>query len=198
MADEVTTAAVPAAPLSVNDILADLKGFGIEDFEDVITMKSGTKQVQLKIANIPTEEERVALLAVEEFKGYAWLQEIKCEILSRSVSWINGINIRALAPEQRRVVDPIDGQQKDIQVVLRGIIKGWGQEFMQCLWKVLMVHSQTIEDRLMESFPDAAVMTEVERRLTERARVEIEAATQSVIEEQVSALFADEEKPVTE
>jgi hypothetical protein len=61
-----------------------------------------------------------------------------------------------------------------------------------------MVHSQTIEDRLMESIPEAAVMTEVERRLTQRARQEIEAATQEVIEEQVSKPFADGEKTVTE
>lgn len=76
-------------------------------------------------------------------------------------------------------------------MVLRGLIKGWGQEFMQGLWKVFTVHTQAIEDRLMESIPEAAVMTEAERRLTQRARQEIEAATQEVIEEHVSKLFAD-------
>lgn len=191
MAEEVQVSKLVVTPENINDILADLKGFGIEDFEDVITMQSGEKTVQLKISNVPTEQERLALIAVEEFKGYNWLQEVKCEILSRSISWINGIQIRSLTPAQRLVKDPNDDSDRDIQVVLRGIIKGWGQEFMQVLWKVLMVHSQSIEDRLLASFPDAATMTATEARLTERAHREIEAETKTVIEEQVTALFTD-------
>ncbi len=187
---------VPTVPLSVNDILADLKGFGIEDFEDVITMTSGTKTVQLKIANVPTEEERLALIAVEEFKGYHWLQEVKCEILSRSVSWINGVNIRTLTPQERKVVDPTDGSERDIQVVLRSLIKGWGQEFMQVLWKVLMVHSQSIENRLLDSFPETAKMTEAEARLIERAQREIEDHAKEVIQDQVSHLFDDTDEKI--
>lgn len=181
-------------PQSLNDILADLKGFGIEDFHEPITLTSGAKTVRIKISNIPSEEENIALLAVEEFKGYTWLQKVKAEILSRAISWINGVEIRNLAPIDRLVNDPTDGVKKDIQVVLRNMIDGsWGQEFMQVMWKVLMVHSQSIEDRLIESFPETATMTDAERRLTERARKEVEEATKEVIQDQVAQLFENEE-----
>ena len=192
MADEPRTE--PTTPKSLNDILADLKGFGIEDFEQPITLKSGNREIQIKLANIPSEEENMALLAVEEFKGYTWLQKVKAEILSRAISAVNGVEIHRLEPTKRRVVDPLDGMEKDIQVVLRNLIDiSWGQEFMQALWKVLMVHSQGIEDRLLESFPEAATMTEAERRLTERARKEVEDATREVIQDQVAKLFSDDE-----
>lgn len=84
--------------------------------------------------------------------------------------------------------------KKDIQVVLRNMIDAsWGQEYMQAMWKVLMVHSQGIENRLLESFPEAATMTDAERRLTERARKEVEEATKEVIQDQVAQLFEDAE-----
>lgn len=70
-------------PQSLSDVLADLKGFGIEDFQEPIKLTSGSKTVLIKLSNIPSEEENVALLAVEEFKGYTWLQKVKAEILSR-------------------------------------------------------------------------------------------------------------------
>lgn len=184
-------------PPCINDILADLKGFGIEDTEQYIYLVSGDKRVSLKIANIPSEEERLALLAVEEYKGYIWLQEVRAEIISRAISWINGIEIRTLTPSQRRVQDPRDGSERDIQVVLRDLLKGWGQEIVQVLWRVLMVHSQNIENRLLESFPEAAVITEAERRFTERARKEIEDQNREAIEDQITQLYADnaEETP---
>jgi ribosomal protein S3AE len=122
------------------------------------------------------------------------MQKVKCEILSRSISWVNQVDIRKLAPMERMVVDPRDGQSKDIQIVLRNLMEGWGQEHVKVLWKVLMVHSQSIEDRLLESFPETAIMTDAERRLTERARAEIEATTREVIDDQVARMFeADEE-----
>jgi hypothetical protein len=179
-------------PISLNDIIADLKGFGIEDFDTYIPLTCGNKTLQIKLANIPSDEELIALTAVEEFKGYEWLQRVKAEIISRSISWVNGVEIRKLPPQARMVVDPLDGQSKDIQVVLRNLLTGWGQEYMLCLWKVLMVHSQNIENRLLESFPEAAVMTEVERRFTERVKADIESHTRDVIEDQVEKLFDDE------
>lgn len=190
MAEEQAPA--QASPQSVNDIIADLKGFGIEDYEDVITLKCGKREVQLKIANMTTEEENLSLVAVEEYKGYTWMQKVKCEILSRSISWINDIDIKNLSPLERMVVDPRDGQSKDIQIVLRNLLEGWGQEHMAVLWKVLMVHSQTIENRLLASFPEADIMTDAELRLTERARAEIDASTREVIQDQVTRLTVDE------
>lgn len=192
MAEEERTEQAPA-PRSVSDIIADLKGFGIENYEDVLILKSGKREVQIKIANMTTEEENLSLVAVEEFKGYTWMQKVKCEILSRSISWINEIDIRNLAPIERLVVDPRDGQQKDIQIVLRNMLEGWGQEHMAVLWKVLMVHSQSIEDRLLNSFPEVDIMTDAERRLTERARAEIDASTREVIDDQVARLAQEDD-----
>jgi hypothetical protein len=180
------------AVLSLDQVVADLRGFGIEDFEEILTIKSGSKEVQLRIANLPTEEEMNSLFSVEEFKGYAWVQHIKCEILSRSISWINGIDIRSLTLASRLVTDPKDGLQKDIQVVLRNLLMGWGQEIVGVLWKVLMTHAQRITDSLYAQFPDSAVMTEFEKRFMEQAQAEIEQATVDNIREQISEMYDPE------
>jgi hypothetical protein len=93
------------------------------------------------------------MLAVEGSKGYVFFQEIKVELLSRSITWINAIDLRKLVGKDRLVIDPKDGLPKDIQVVLRDTIKSWGIEIMQVLWKVLMVHSQTVETVSLRAFP---------------------------------------------
>jgi hypothetical protein len=192
---EVETVMVEeSSPKSIDEIVASLKGFGITDFEEILTVKVGPKELRLRIANLPTEEEMNSLFAVEEYKGYAWVQHIKCEILSRSISWINGIDIRNLTSTQRMVVDPTDkeGVQKDIQVVLRNLLMGWGQELVGVLWKVLMVHAQRITDRLYEQFPDSAIMTEYEKRFMEHAQEEIEQATADNIRQQISEMYDPE------
>lgn len=186
-------------PLSLDDVIAGLKGFGIEDFENIITitLKSGRK-LQLRISNIPTNDEMSALMAVEGNKGYLWVKAVKIEILSRAISWINGKSLRNLTQEQRLVVDPTDTVDeegkprkvvRDIQVVLRNLIKGWGEELIEVLWKVLMTHSQRIEDQLRASLPESALMTEVEARLFEQARAQIDAATDQIIQESVAKLY---------
>jgi hypothetical protein len=48
---------------------------------------------------------------------------------------------------------------------------------------VLMVHSQTIENRLFASFPDAAVLTDVERRYRDRMEGEIEEFTKDALQD---------------
>ncbi len=189
------------SPLSLDEIVADLMGFGIEDVEEIITikMKNG-KQVQLRISNIPTNDEMSALMAVEGQKGYIWVKAVKMEILSRAISWVNGKSLRNLTVEQRLVVDPtaLDDQGKpvrvmrDIQVVLRNLLKGWGEEIVEVLWKILMTHSQSIEDRLKLSLPESALMTEVEARLMEQARAQIDAATEQIIQESVAKLYDTE------
>src|SRR5271163_2454530 len=170
-----------ATPQSLDEVISGLKGFGIEEFEEILTLEAGGKLTRLRISNIPSGDEMDAITAVEGSKGYLWVQKVKCEILSRAISWINGTQIRGLEGKARIVVDPTDGQKRDIQVALRNILTGWGQETLQVLWKVVCVHSQRIEDRFVKSFPDSAIMTEVEKRFMENAIREIAEQQKSLI-----------------
>jgi hypothetical protein len=182
-----------AAPKSVEEVIAGLRGFGIENLEDILTIKSKDKVLRLKIANIPISDEMLAIQAADTLKGYLWVKRVKVEILSRSISWINGIDIRSLPEDKRYVIDPTDAQKsvRDIQVVFRNLILGWGQEVVELLWKVVMTHAQNIEDRLKGEFPANAVMTDVEQRLFERAQKQIDDANQAIVEESVSELYDD-------
>jgi len=176
------------APQSLEDVVAGLKGFGIEDFEEILTLTSNGKSLKIKIANIPTSEEMLSVQAADEFKGYLWIKRVKVELISRAISWINGFDIRT---EKRFVPDPTDPNHavRDVQVVLRNTIMTWGQELVESLWKVLMNHSQNIEDRLKSEFPQNAMMTEVESRLIERARKQMDENFQIIRDEQVAALY---------
>jgi hypothetical protein len=183
--------AAEAVPQSVEEIIAGLRGFGIEDLEEILTIKSKDKVVRLKIANIPISDEMLAIQAADTLKGYLWVKRVKVEILSRSISWIDGINIRSLPEDKRYVVDPTDAQKsvRDIQVVFRNLILGWEQEVVEMLWKVAMTHAQNIEDRLKGELPEQAVFTEVEHRLFERAQKHIDDANQAIVDEAVSELY---------
>lgn len=185
----IAPAVVEETPVSVDDIIAGLKGFGIEELEEIITLQSAGRSVRLKISNIPTSDEMLAVQSSDEFKGYLWVKRVKSEILSRSITWINGLNIRTLPADKRFVVDPTDKNLRDIQIVLRNLILGWGQETMELLWKVVMTHAQNIEDRLKGQFPSNVVMTEVERRLFENAQKQIDEAQQAIVDEAVSELY---------
>jgi hypothetical protein len=165
----VTPVAEEPKTVTLEDVIAGLRGLGIEENEEILTIKASGKTVRLRISNVPTEQEMVALLAVEEYKGYAWVPRIRCELLSRAISWIDGLSLRNLTPEQRLVLDPTDGVRRDIQVVLRNIILGWGPEITTVLWKILMVHSDKIEKRLQNAFPDSTILTDVERSFMETA-----------------------------
>ena len=178
------------APQSIDEIIAGLKGFGIEEFEEILTVKCKGRDLRVKIANIPTAEEMLSVQAADDYKGYLWIKRVKVELLSRAITWIDGMDIRALRPDQRFAADPTDdGKVRDIQVVLRNIMLGWGQELIEVLWKVLMTHSQNIEDRMKSQFPDNATMTEVERRLFEAAKKQLDEANKVIIEEQVARLY---------
>ena len=185
--------AIPVdTPKSMDEVIRGLKGFGLEENEEILSFNAGGRTVRLRISNIPTEQEIKALLAAEEFKGYAWVQRIRCEILSRAITWIDGIPIHTLTVEHRMVEDPTCAADKvgvtraDIQVVLRNILLGWGQEVLQTLWKVLMVHCDSIEKRMQQSFPQSALMTEVERRFFEAALKEIRDTSREVIEDTIA------------
>lgn len=195
----IAPSAPEAAPQSLDEVIAGLKGFGIEEFEEILTIKSksGGRALRIKINNVPTSDEMLAVQAADEFKGYLWMKRVKVELLSRAISWIDGIDLRKLEGDRRFVPDPTDGGTlKEYQVVLRNIIMGWGQELTEVLWKVLMNHSQTIEDRLRDQFPDNAKFTEVEMRLFERARKQMEESTNTILEQQVSALYDTAPEPV--
>jgi hypothetical protein len=177
--------------LSLQDIVDGLKGFGLEDFEETLNIKVGARTINLRISNIPTEDEMAALLAVEEYKGYAWIQRVKCEILSRSITYIDGITLKQLTPVQRLIVDPTshDGVQRDIQIVLRNLLLGWGQELVGVLWKVLMTHASRIEDALIQQFPDSAVMTELEKRFFENAYQQIDEQNEKLVKESLEEMY---------
>ena len=184
-------------PKSLDEVILAMKGFGLEENEEILTFQSGGKTVKLRVSNIPTDQEMKALLASEEFKGYAWVQRIRCEILSRAATWISvgsskGVSIRDLTPPQRLVVDPTTGDKCDIQVALRNIFLGWGQECLLTLWKILMVHCDKIERRLLGSFPESATTTEIERRFFENALKEIREANKEVIEDIVSRTLEEQ------
>lgn len=170
-----------ATPKTLDEVIAGLKGFGIEDFEDILTLEAAGMTVRLRISNVATSDEMLSMMAAESSKGYLWVQKVKCEILSRAISWINGVDIRKLEGKARTVTDPTDGSRRDIQVVLRNIILGWGLEIQTVLWKVMCVHCQRIEDRLVKSFPDSAIFTEVEKRLLAQAVQDITEHSQSLI-----------------
>lgn len=175
-------------PKSLEEIVSGLQGFGIEENEEILTVKASGKTVNFRISNMCPEEETKALIAAEDLKGHAWMHRIKCEILSRAVTYLNGVTIRTLPQDQRYVKHPVTGEQVDIQVALRDTLLGWGNELVGVLWKVLMVHSQGIEDRIFEQFPDSSVMTDVERRFMAQAMQEVEEASRVIIEDAVAKL----------
>jgi|SRR5271157_2117603 len=189
-----------AAPQSLDEVIAGLKGFGIEEFEEILTIKCRGRNLRLKVANIPTSEEMFAVQAADEFKGYLWIKRVKVELISRSISWIDGIDIHNLPLDKRFTPDPTDPDRKlrDVQVVLRNVLMGWGQELVEVLWKVIMNHSQNIEDRLKEQFPSSAIMTEVEARLIDRARKQFQDNMQVIQDETVSALYNTAPEPEEE
>lgn len=187
-----------AAPKSLDEVLAGLHGFGIEDFEDILTIKcKDGKSLRVKISNIPTTDEMIGVQAADELKGYLWIKRVKVELLSRAISWVNGIDLRALPADKRWVPDFTDPERplRDYQVVLRNTILGWGQELVEVLWKVLMTHSQNIEDRLKEQFPDNATMTEVEARLFAQAKKQMDDKNAAILDEQVSKAYDDIVEP---
>ena len=186
---------VPAEPevvpiMTLDQIISDLKGFGIEDIQEPIIIRSKGQVVQMKLSNIPTEDELMTLLATEEYKGHAWIARVKGEILSHSISWLNGTNLRD--KKDSIVIDPTSGEEVIFHVALRNMLMGWGQEVINVLWKILMVHCQQLEDRLFESLPDSQVMTDVEKRFISQAMQEIEAAQREVYRDAAQSIMGSE------
>jgi hypothetical protein len=198
--ETIAPSAPEATPKSLDEVIAGLKGFGIEEFEEILTLKTKGRDLRIKIANVPTSDEMLAVQAADDLKGYLWIKRVKVELIARSITWIDGIDLRSLPHEKRFVADPSDPNLavRDMQTVLRNVILGWGQELVESLWKVLMTHSQNIEDRLKEQFPQNAIMTEVEARLIERARKQMESSFQVIRDEQVAALYDTSTEKIAE
>lgn len=174
----------PKVALTIDQIIADLQGFGLEDTEELISMTVGGKTINLRLSNIPSESEIQALYASEELKGHAWVTRVKCEVLSRAISWVNGVSLKDSA--SIFIVSPLNGMECNIRPVLRDLIMGWGQESVNVLWKVLMTHCQKIEDRLYESLPDATIMTDVEKRFLQKALEEIEQINKEILKDTIA------------
>ena len=173
--------------LTLDQIIADLKGFGVENTEGIINLRAGGKLISLKLSNIPNEAEIDALTAAEGLKGHLWVARIKCEVLSRAISWINNVDVRDSA--NFFATSPITGVEGQIQPILRDILMGWGQEVVNVLWKVLMKHCQGIEDRLFESLPESLIMTEVEKRFLAKALEEISEVNREVYKDAVESII---------
>ncbi len=198
MSEATQTVPEDRVPKDLSEVFADLQGFGIEQCEEIITISSGKDVLRIKFSNISTDDDIQANIATEESKGYSHFQGIKAEILSRAISWINGVDLNRLEGKQRLVVDAKTGEKVDFRAAMRSTIKSWGIEVMQVLWKALMVHVQAIEDRLFESLPEGAVMTEVERRYRDRVVRELEEISRDVLTERVGAYFDDAGDPQPE
>lgn len=177
--------------LSIDDILADLKGFGVEDLTEPINVVASGKTTRLKLSNVPNDSELNALLACEEYKGHVWVTRVKVELLSRSISWINDISLRD--DSKMFVTDPTTGKEMHIRPALRNLLMGWGQEVVNLLWKILMVHCQKIEDRLFESMPDSQIMTDVEKRFLSQAIQEMDELNREVLKDSIRNVIDKEE-----
>jgi hypothetical protein len=173
---------------TLDDIINDLQGFGIAESEDIISLNVNNRTVQLRIKNLPTEEEINSLLAAEEFKGHMWVQRIRAEILSRSISWMNGVVVTGTEYVAHPLRDKIS---VNIRVALRDVLLTWGVETISILWKILMVHNQKIEDNLIESFPDTVIMTNFEQRFFQQTMKELEEAHRGVLDAVVSDTLVD-------
>lgn len=157
------------SPGEVADILADLKSFGITDAEEIITLNIKGKKVQLRVSNVSNDDEIFAQLRTDGLKGYSWVQRMRCEILAKAITWINGVNLA----EVDYAIDPYSGDERPIRLILVDMLIKWGQEVVLVLWKLYMVHCQKIEDSLTEQLPDSLVMTEAEKRFMERIGEEL-------------------------
>jgi cellobiose-specific phosphotransferase system component IIA len=176
-------------PRSIDDIIAGLTSVGIEEFAEPILIPCQDRTIEIRLENIPPEAERFALMAVGDVKGHAWMQGVKLEILCRSISYIDGLNVKKLRQENTLLKSPYDGTLQQAHVLVRNLLDHWGQETILLLWKVLMVHAQSIENRLYDTLPSAAQMTDVERRLFEEASEKITAEMDSLIKERTEEII---------
>ena len=83
----------PMSQEALDALLLDIKGFGIKDNEEIITMTVGGRRLQLRITNLSNEDEIFSMLRSEGLNGYPWIHRTRCELLARAITWINGVTI---------------------------------------------------------------------------------------------------------
>lgn len=169
----------PMSQEALDALLLDIKGFGIKDNEEIITMTVGGRRLQLRITNLSNEDEIFSMLRSEGLKGYPWIHRTRCELLARAITWINGVTI----DEGLYANDPYGEGQRPVRLILVDTLLRWGQEAVLVLWKIYMVHCQRIEDSLMEQLPDAQILTETERRFLRRMEDELAELGAAAIQE---------------
>lgn len=179
--------------LNLDAILSDLKGLGVKELGVPLEIETVSgRKVVFTISNIPTSQELEALLAAEEFKGHHWMQRIKCEVLSRAVTTLNGVRLADL--QEPYVTDQLDNSRTvHIRSALRDLMFTWGPETLQVVWRVFMNHCQNLEDSLMASFPEAAVITEYERRFYEKTLKIVDEFTREMVAEELGVEAPPEE-----
>lgn len=176
----------PESIPTLDSILSDIQGFGLEQLNEAITIQAGGKSVRIKLSNISTQHNLDALLAVDGMKGQLWMDAIRAEILSYAITWINGMDVREHT--MTIVVDPVTQAERPFRETLRDSILGWATETKQVLWKALMTHCQRIEDRLFDSLPEPLVMTEIEKQFLQQAMLEIQDAQQEVYKDTIKEI----------
>ena len=177
----------PLSPEDLDALLADIHGFGITDNEDIITITVAGRTVRLRISNLSNEDEVFSMLRVDGLKGYPWIHSVRCELLARAITWINGVKIH----DGLYAKDPYGSGERPVRLILVDTLRRWGQEAVLILWKIYMVHCQKIEDNLHEQLPDALIATEVERRLLARMEEELVAQGVAAISETAEAITSD-------
>lgn len=175
----------------VDRILADMQGFGITDSEQLITMTVKNRTVNLRLANLSTDDEIHALIANLEIKGHVWVHQMRCDLLSRAVTWINGVTIT----KDLYATDPLSGETRPIRPILREMFLRWGGQPVLVLWKIYMVHCQRVEDNLTEQLPDSQIMTTVEARFLNQVAEELKAVGVAALTESVEEPESDEPTP---
>lgn len=187
LSTEPETQEVLDAP-AIDQILADLAGFGIADTEQMITITVKNRKVDLRLTNLSVDDEIQALLANLEVKGHVWVHQMRCDLLSKAISFING----AAITESTTALDPKTKDERPIRPLLRDLLLGWGNQVVLVLWKIYMVHCQTVEDNLTDQLPDSVVMTKVEERFMQQVADELKAVGISAITDTMDAASTDE------
>ena len=177
--DAAEEATQQGEPLDIDALISDLEGFGVEEHEEPLTLKVGGKTIRIRISNLPVEDEIRAATMAEGYTGPAFINYLKCQLLARAITWINGQKITPTT----YVTHPKTGDTVPASAALADIIQTWGTVLIGVLWKILMVHTQKIEDRLIESFPESTIMTEVEKRFFDRALAEMEEMNRELVRE---------------
>ena len=150
----------PLDPAFIDAILEGIRGFGIADTEQMVTMTVKGRTVNLRLSNLSPEDEIHSLIANSELKGHPWVQRMRCDLLAKAVTWINGVPVT----DDLFATDPYTKEDRTVRAILRDMFARWGAQAVLVLWRIYMVHCQRLENNLIEQLPDAAIMTEVERR----------------------------------